>query len=263
MILLNNGPCQKESCAACATCHLREISMKLSKHFSLYAGLATLMSLSNAGADTTLWYNGDYAGGSGTANEEASNVGSADIYDDFIVTAPGGWIVQRVWSNDDISFQGVTSAAWSIRSGITAGYGGTVIASGVSAASQTPTGRTAWWGFPEYRIEVGGLNVTLSPGTYWLSVSPMVGSDPLSNGYYRSYISQTGGANAVGTPAGNDGNSFNYNPGAGYYFAPDTFNEDYSMGVAGVVVPEPSTWALLMTGSVLVWANRKRVNPHL
>lgn len=232
--------------------------MKLLTRYCLYPSLLTLISLSSAGADTILWYNGDYAGGSGTVNEEASNIGSANIYDDFNVIASGGWIVQRLWSNDCMLFQGVTSASWSIRSGMSAGNGGTIVASGTTVAHQTPTGRTAWWGFPEYTVEISGLNVYLAPDKYWLSVSPLVGNDPLSNGSYRSYLSQTWGANAVGTPSGNDGNSFNYNPSAGYYFAPDTFNEDYSMGVAGTVVPEPSTWALLMTGGVFVLVNRRR-----
>jgi hypothetical protein len=86
----------------------------------------------------------------------------------------------------------------------------------------------------------------------------VVGSDPLSNGYYRSYVSQTSGANAVGSPLGNNGGSFEYNPAAGYYFSPDTFNEDYSFGIAGSVVPEPATWALSAIGAVLFLVNRAR-----
>ena len=226
--------------------------------YRLCPGLVALLWLSSSRADTVLWYNGDYAGGSGTVNENSSNVGVANIYEDFNVTAPGGWTVQRLWSNDCMSYSGVTSAAWSIRSGLSAGNGGTIIASGTSSATQTLTGRTAWWGYPEYTVQVTGLNVYLAPGTYWLSVSPLVGSDPLSNGQYRSYVSQTSGANAVGAPAGNNGNSFIYDLPAGYNFAPDTFNEDYSMGVAGTVVPEPSTLALSATGAMLLLAGRKK-----
>lgn len=227
--------------------------------YRLCPALLASLWLSNAHADTVLWYNGDYAGGSGTVNENSSNVGVANIYEDFNVTAPGGWTVQRLWSNDCMSYSGVTSAAWSIRSGLSAGFGGTIIASGTASATQTPTGRSAWWGgYPEYTIQITGLNVYLAPGTYWLSVSPLVGSDPLSNGQYRSYISQTWGLNAVGAPAGNNGNSFMYDPPAGYYFAPDTFNEDYSMGVAGTVVPEPSTLAFSAAGAMLLLGSQKK-----
>jgi hypothetical protein len=232
--------------------------MKLPRHIYLYPVLLTLTSLPSVGADTILWYNGDYAGGSGTVNENASNIGPANIYDDFDVTASGGWIVQRLWSNDCMLFQDVTSASWSIRSGMFAGNGGTIVASGITAAQQTATGRTAWWGYPEYSVEISGRSIYLSPGEYWLSVSPLVGNDPLSNGQYSSYISQTWGANAIGTPSGNNGNSFDYHPSVGRYFAVDYFHEDYSMGVAGTVVPEPSTWALSAVGGVFVLVNRRR-----
>lgn len=235
--------------------------MKLLKQLWLCPVLLTSLSVSNAAADTVLWYNGDYAGGSGTVNEQSTDEGPAYVYDDFTVTAAGGWTVQRIWSNDDMSLQGITSAVWSIRSGMPSGGGGTVIASGTSAATQTATGRTSWWGFPEYTITVSGLNINLSPGTYWLSVSPLVGNDPLSNGYYDSYVSQTSGLNAVGTPAGNDGNSFEYDPAAGINYSPDRFNEDYSMGVAGVAVaPEPSCVALaaLAAMTLYLWQRRKQ-----
>lgn len=235
--------------------------MKSLKHLWLCPILLTSLSVSNAVADSVLWYNGDYAGASGTVNELSTDEGAAYVYDDFNVTAGGGWTLDRIWSNDDMNLQGVTSASWSIRSGMSSGNGGTVIASGTSSATQTATGRTSWWGFPEYTISVSGLNVHLSPGTYWLSVSPLVGNDPLSNGYYYSYVSQTSGLNAVGTPAGNDGNSFEYDPAAGDNFTPDRFNEDYSMGVAGVAIaPEPSAWGLIITGLLLGWlAKRKSV----
>ena len=231
--------------------------MKLSKQIWLFPCLLSWISLLNAFGDTNLWYNGDYAGGSGTVNEHA-NVGTAEIYDDFTVTSTDGWIIQQLWSNDCMSINGVTSAAWSIRSGLSAGSGGTIIAAGVSAAQQLPTGRTAWWGYPEYTIEVNGLNIFLGPGTYWLSVSPLVGNDPLSNGQYESYISQSSGGNTIGTPAGNDGNSFLYDPPAGHNFSPDPFNEDYSMGIAGTVVPEPSSWIISITSGICVLVARRK-----
>ncbi len=229
--------------------------MQLWKRFYSYGGVLMLTAASNVFAEAPLWYNGNYAGGSGTVNEVGSVL--ANLYDDFTVTDSQGWLVQRLWSDNLMRYQGVTSASWCIRTGMSAGNGGTVVASGIAAATQTPTGRTAWWGFPEYTIAVSGLNLYLNPGTYWLSVSPLVGNDAPSSGYWSSYISQTWGANAVGAPLGNDGNSFKYYPAAGYYFAPDEFNEDWSMGIAGTVVPEPTTW-LWTLGCISVLVSRRR-----
>jgi len=203
-------------------------------------------------ADSILWYNGDLPSGGGTVNEEASNIGSARVFENFDVTAPGGWLIQSVWSNDSMQFQGVTSAYWSIRSGMSAGNAGTIIGSGTALATQTATGRfNASLLFPEYTIQVSGLSLYLPPGQYWLCVSPVVGSDPISNGTLKSYASVTFGANAIGTPAGNDGGGFLYWPYGGYNYAPSLFNQDYSLGISGItVVPEPSIWALATTAGV-------------
>jgi hypothetical protein len=217
----------------------------------------------SACADTILWYNGDVfiglngTGGGGTVNEETTNRGSLNIYDDFVVTNPAGWKVQRVWSNNSMQTTGVTQASWSIRSGMSAGNGGTVIASGISAATQTSNGRTnPSPGFPEYRIEVTGLDVSLAPGTYWLSVSPLVGID--NGGVFKSYVSTTRKANAIGLPGRNNSNSFINSGFLSYNFA-NAFSNDYSMGVAGVSVPEPSTVAFLTIGSVvaLLWKSKR------
>jgi hypothetical protein len=216
-------------------------------------GFLSFASPSVMVANSVLWYNGDLPSGGGTVNEESSNIGSANVYDDFNVTDAGGWQVDRLWSNDSMQFQGVTSASWSIRFGMSAGNPGTIVASGTTSATQTPTGRyNASLGFNEYTIQITGLNVYLSPGKYWLSVSPFVGSDPISNGSLRSYVSLTFGANSVGDPAGNNGGGFIYWPYAGYNYAPNFFNQDYSMGLAGTVVPEPSSLALLIAGAILV-----------
>jgi hypothetical protein len=127
----------------------------------------------------------------------------------------------------------VQQATWEIRSGISEGNGGTLVASGTNAATQTATGRSLWGTYPEYTIQVSGLDVTLAPGTYWLAVIPH------GFGYGRWFCSTTSGANAVGTPPGNNDNAFFYGPywnniwwkvenvlGTGPW--------DFSMGVADV-----------------------------
>lgn len=225
------------------------------------AAAAVLFWLASAHADVVLWYNGDADYVNGVSNEINTFVSHSLIYDDFIVPA-GGWTIEAVWSNNSLIlndvFTGVTQATWEIRTGVDSGDAGTLIAGAVSPATMTATGRTVF-GDPEYTIEVSGLNVVLGPGTYWLAVAPH------DNGSGRSFISTTSGLNAVGSPAGNNGNSFWYST---YYlkdFAPDVNGTtyDYSMGVSGTVggavpIPEPASVSLAGLGLLLVALRRRR-----
>jgi hypothetical protein len=102
-----------------------------------------------------------------------------------------------LFSHNSVTFSGLGAAAWEIRSGISPGHGGTVVASGLSPATQTlvltyPTGEQI------YHVEVTGLGVQLAPGTYWLNVSPIAN-------FTQSYVCASVGAGAVGDPPGNDG----------------------------------------------------------
>jgi hypothetical protein len=193
-----------------------------------------------------LWYNGDFNGVNGLANEDNTSLGDgefASVYDDFIVPSGPGWHVTSVFS-DNLSSTNVTGATWEIRQGISEGNGGTVIASGMTMTPVvTPTGRSGF-NFIEYMVEVTGLNVSLSPGTYWLNVTPI---GDLSG---RSFDSTTSGANCVGTPCGNNQNAFFNSNFFGANFT-STANEgqptDFSMGVVGTIsggcVPTPTPTA--------------------
>ena len=80
-----------------------------------------------------LWYNGDWNGVNGLANEENTAIGEgefASVYDDFNVPS-GGWTLTSVFS-DNLSFTHITGATWEIRQGISEGNGGTLIASGMT-----------------------------------------------------------------------------------------------------------------------------------
>jgi hypothetical protein len=191
-----------------------------------------------------LWYNGDFNGVNGLANEENTALGRgvfARVYDDFNVSSGPGWTVTSVFS-DNLENTNVTGATWEIRQGVSEGNGGTLIASGMT---MTPVVTFLWchFGFCEYRIEVTGLNVSLVEGHYWLNVTPI---GDLTG---RSFDSTTSGANCVGMPCGNNQNAFF---DSNFFVAnfTSTANEgepyDYSMGVNGTTgcgTPSPTPTA--------------------
>jgi hypothetical protein len=194
-------------------------------------------------ADTTIWYNGDFNGVNGLTNEVNTVIPLSYVYDDFILTH--SVTLTDAFSNNLMTFN-TSLADVEIRSGVSAGNGGTLIygAYGV-AATQTPTGRTGF-GLTEYTIAVGLPNVVLGPGTYWLMVAPA------DSGAGRSFISTTSGANCIGMPCGNDDNSFIFSPTFGANFEPASdfvgFPADFSMGVSASTIPEPSSLIMMGTG---------------
>jgi hypothetical protein len=244
--------------------------MRARRWFGVVAvGLAVLALLGGgagrANADVTLWYNGDFDGRNSLANgnsinDNGNSLTVANVYDDFIVPAGPGWTIHSVFSNNDMNFTAAT-AFWAIRTGVSSGNGGTVVASGTGAVTQTPTGRVNF-GTTEYTISVSGLDVVLAPGTYWLAVSP------IDSGTGFSFLTTTSGANHVGNPPGNDGNSFitasgsvtlNFQPASDFTLDSPS---DFSEGVVGMVtaVPEPSSLALCGAGllGLVGYAQRRR-----
>jgi hypothetical protein len=202
----------------------------------------------------SLWYNGDFNGVNGLANERNTIITQAAVYDDFNVASPA-WNVTAVFS-DNLANTVITGADWEIRTGLSNGNAGTLIASGTTnTPAVTPTGRSGF-GFTEYMVEVTGLNIFLpmlpSGQHYWLNVTPV------GNGTGRSFNSTTSGTNCVGTPCGNDGNSFFNSSYIGNYFT-GPGDTDFSNGVIGNVIPEPATVALLTCGvGALLIARRRR-----
>ncbi len=193
-----------------------------------------------AGA-VTLWYNGDFDGVNGLANENMTSLGQSAVYDNFLVPAGAGWDVTSVFS-DNLENTNVTGATWEIRSGTTLlTTGGTLVASGsVSAGPNlvvTPTGRSGF-GFTEFQVAVTGLSVHLPPNNpgefYWLNVTP------IGDGTGRSFdsaIANPPGIHCVGTPCGNDQNAFFNSAQFGAVFG-STADQgqpyDFSMGVKGM-----------------------------
>jgi PEP-CTERM motif len=233
----------------------------LLKSLSIAAAGAVVVALgvSKPAGANTLWYNGDFDFNYGIYNVENNGIGNGYVYDNFTVSAGEVWNIDSIWSNNLMDRIGVTQATWSIRTGVSAGNGGTVVASGTSAATQTYTGNSVP-GYNEYKIGVSGLNINLDPGTYWLSVTPIA----FGNSEFW-FNSSTSGSGAVGTPSGNDGNSFFDSPVFDINFdSISTLLEvdlDFSMGVGGTAkpIPEPaSVLGLLAIGALGAGSTLKR-----
>ena len=133
----------------------------------------------------------------GLANETTTVISGtpygAAVWVPFRVPAGQTWEVTGLFSNNQAIF-GVldqfptapTAAAfWSVNQGVSAGNVGTVIASGTSAATSTPTGR-AGFGLNEYTVQVTGLSFVLTPGEYWMIVVPICTNtgDPYCGGVW-------------------------------------------------------------------------------
>jgi len=155
-------------------------------------------------AGTCLFYGGDFTPNllgppflnNALANESTTVIpGSpygAATWVPFTVPAGDTWAVTGLFSNNmstygvlDQGVQPLSAAYWSINEGIYAGNPGTVVASGTSAATSTATGRAAF-GLTEFTVQVTGLSVTLTGGSYWLAVVPLCTNtaDPFCGGVF-------------------------------------------------------------------------------
>lgn len=238
----------------------------------------------------TLWYNGDWdlfsgitgvtgvncpCGETGAAQTCVSRpVNEVDvtllmgIFTDFMVTDATGWRLDGLFSRNftPISQSDLSTlmASWEIRQGVSQYNGGTLIASGISPMTVSPTGQSVLVGDPtlysEYTFLVTGLNIALMPGLYWMNVAPIL-TQTIIDTYGSDFLifnSTTMGANAIGTPPGNDandylavgfpdpGNNFIETIGFGYEY------HDFSNGVTGIVIPvciDPDMMALLADAS--------------
>lgn len=230
----------------------------------LFASMA--MFTLTASADNLYFYGGDFDNNNalahGLANETDGTVSGspygAATFQNFVVS--GNSInVTGLFTNNIMDITPPATAYWEIRSGVSEGNGGTLIASGDGADMLTATGRERN-GRLEYTNLVNGLGVSLTPGTYWFAVVPESPNDPVGRSFNTNSLE---GLNTVGTQISNeqyfDSAFFGFNFTNANTQIADAF-PTFSSGVYADVVPEPSS--LIMMGSgllVAVGVARRRV----
>jgi hypothetical protein len=211
--------------------------------------VASLLLSSSSARGDILWYNGDPDPDGGAFPNGPTNSFRQIVYTDFLA---GNWRIGSIWEN--VIFQGSTSdfttAHWEIRSNMPTG---TLVAGGDAPATRMPTPFVSNSGTPPvpvYTVGVVGLDVTLSPGTYWLTVYPV-----LPDGAESSVV-LTNGAHAVGVPPGNNGNTYSSHGQTPPFFAGPNPRDasvgigSFGSGIPAAVVPEPSCLLLAGTSAI-------------
>jgi hypothetical protein len=155
----------------------------------------------------------------------------AAVWVPFTVPEGETWEVTGLFTNNQSTYgvldqapnEPTAAAFWSINEGVLPGSAGTVVASGTSAATSTPTGRTAF-SLPEYTVQVTGLCFDLTPGRYWMIVVPLCTNtaDPFCKGvFFESDVEYINvkPKNAFGPPEPIDASFFD-SPSFSFTFAP-------------------------------------------
>lgn len=209
--------------------------------------LASLLFIAGAHAEI-LFYGGDFNPSfwysDSLSNENDSAVhgdpyGSA-VYQNFVIPDGQTWNVTALFSNDVMTLA-PSSAYWEIRTSVSEGDGGNLLASGAGTDSYRLKGP-----YDEYTNTANGLNISLGAGMYWFAVVPEA---PGQQG--RSSNTNTFGQNSIGTQI-SDEQYFN-----SAFFGYNFTNADnlsifpiFSSGVVGTVVPEPSSLVMIASGLI-------------
>jgi len=191
----------------------------------------------------------------------------AFAYDNFVWTNAGGGMVSTLGgyysSFAGVPITGVTVASWQIRTGMSPGVAGTLVASGIGApvTSSTPfmVGQVPGDppNHPIVRVDLDVLDFALAPGNYWLAVS--IGDAGVNSG---GFVVGTTGANSIGTGI-NDGQSIyfqgdNVSPNIwNYADVAATFGPQTDLAYFITEVPTPGAAAMLGLGALVATRRRR------
>jgi hypothetical protein len=219
----------------------------------LLAVVVSLMSVAAPASASTLWYGGDYDQNAGFALHSFKNTPfntSWAVYDDFNVASKS--TITDIFASlvyfDKLAV--CSQAYWEVRSGVSVGNGGSLVASGINTETLTELGIGSSYRYVSLSVDVPDF--TLDTGTYWLSIQPIQTSTATNGG---AYIGTTIGTNGIGSPLHN-GNSYINNPT--YYgksfvsissdlgpaiYRDSKYDFTYGVNIADPVqaVPEPAT----------------------
>ena len=217
--------------------------------------VSTAVTLSFAVASSfaqVLFFGGNADGVDGLSSEENTIVAQSMTYDNFTVGG-AGWNISSMggifYGTMGFNFN---SARMEIRQGVSAGNGGTLVATELFSVTSTDIGDA--FGFNTLDVNGSVTPLTLAPGNYWVGISLVL------NASVRSFAATTSGAGGVGGPI-NDGNAF-FNSSsfalnfvtAGSQLGGDP---DFAFRISGAPVPEPASLAALGIGALALLKKRR------
>ena len=228
----------------------------------LIVAIGALTPAAAASAGIVEFYGGDFDGRNAVGNYTLRNVSNVvvaeqKVYDDF--THSSTVSIAAVFGNfmtNAASRTATTGFAFEIRSGVSSGNGGTLVASGSASSgfSWTATGRSGF-GFQEYRLDADIADLNLAAGTYHLNIRPLITS---SAGVVLE-LSTTSGANGIGSPLNNRNAFLTYAGGSFAPMASVAGAYDFSQGVTLVPLPAALAAGLpALLGIGLLAARRRR-----
>ena len=228
--------------------------MNGSMRLKLVAALFTSVAISSPANAQILWSNGTTPTHGATANQYYSGSGPWNYraYDNFTLTQAS--TITGLFGSYQSSTPSWTVGHYEIRSGLSNGNLGTLVASGSGAF--TPTATSAF----EYFSELLGLNISLAAGNYWLFLAPESTDDSRPGAYSNLMGANTTNAlNAAGDLSyWMDSQAGGGNPQLDTSVHYDLAYGAYGVAASVVATPEPASMILLATGLGFVGFVAKR-----
>ena len=184
------------------------------------------------------WYNGEPDLVDALPCEVNTEVAAALIFEEFD-HPHGEESIDYIWGNFLMDFEAV-GFVYEIRSGMSSGFGGTLLASGdtdgVYGQSRNHFDGSGYLG---YWFAADIPDVPLGAGRYWLAFAPK------GEGSGRALVQTTSHADGYGSPLDGGGLFHSSHFGANYEPVADRFGADYAASFGVSVTPAPGVLPLL------------------